>query len=90
MSSIVAYGQQDCNTADSVRTIQKAYYFFNQDSTTLTYVYGGDVMNYYIKDEVKLAEVKRDERANSNFTIFMISLSAIIGICYILSKFNRR
>ena len=40
MSSIVAYGQQDCNTADSVRTIQKAYYFFNQDSTTLTYVYG--------------------------------------------------
>ncbi len=57
MSSIVAYGQEDygtvnlvkCNTEDSVRTIQKASYTFNKDSTVLTYACESKVTEYYAK-----------------------------------------
>lgn len=92
MSSIVAYGQQNygtvnlvkSNTEDSARYIQKAYYFFNQDSTALTYVCGGDVRNYYIKDEVKLAEIKRESDKSDNlFLYFTFIICAIVFIAYI-------
>jgi ascorbate-specific PTS system EIIC-type component UlaA len=36
-------------TADSVRTIQKAYYTFNQDGTVLTYSFESKVAEYYAK-----------------------------------------